>query len=167
MSQRYDFPKVSRDMEDGQERSWHDPCAAPRAGATPARQSVAAQLSRMLEERRAWVSSSTSRSHPSPPSTRNSDEPRVPLRLVVSKCLDDWGIESDSSEDTDDFCGWRVGSRAVPVPYRKEDERCPSLSNISISGSSSNHALQWYQGTGTGTGSSTGRPPGPRSCSLQ
>jgi len=124
-----------------------EPSAPCAGGATPARHSVAAQLSRTLEERRAWVSSSTSRSDQSPPSARNSDEPRVPLRLVVSKCLDDWGIESDSSEDTDDFCGWRVGSRAVPLPYRKEDERCPSLSN-SISGGS-------------------GRPPGPRNCSLQ
>jgi len=96
------------------------------------------------------VSSSTSRSEQSPPSARNSDEPRVPLRLVVSKCLDDWGIDSDSSEDTDDFCGWRVGSRAVPLPYRKEDERCHSLSN-NISG-----------GSGSGM-----RSPGPRNCSLQ
>ena len=128
--------------------SWHDP-SAPWVSATPARQSVAAQLSRTLEERRAWVSSSTSRSDQSPPSARNSDEPRVPLRLVVSKCLDDWGIDSDSSEDTDDFCGWRVGSRAVPLPYRKEDERCHSLSN-NISG-----------------GSGMVRSPGPRNCSLQ
>ena len=128
--------------------SWHDP-SAPWVSATPARQSVAAQLSRTLEERRAWVSSSTSRSEQSPPSARNSDEPRVPLRLVVSKCLDDWGIDSDSSEDTDDFCGWRVGSRAVPLPYRKEDERCHSLSN-NISG-----------------GSGMVRSPGPRNCSLQ
>ena len=95
------------------------------------------------------MSSSTSRSDQSPPSARNSDEPRVPLRLVVSKCLDDWGIDSDSSEDTDDFCGWRVGSRAVPLPYRKEDERCHSLSN-NISG-----------------GSGMVRSPGPRNCSLQ
>lgn len=39
---------------------------------------------------------------------------RLPLRDVVSQCLRNWGVNSDSSdEDSDDFCGWRVGSRAV------------------------------------------------------
>lgn len=40
----------------------------------------------------------------------------VPLRDVVHRLLEEWDIESISSEDDDDFCGWRVGSRALPVP---------------------------------------------------
>ena len=39
----------------------------------------------------------------------------IPLREVVHRCLDDWGVESTDSEDDDDFCGWRVGSRAILV----------------------------------------------------
>lgn len=38
--------------------------------------------------------------------------PTVPLKDVVSKCLEEWDVQSDSSEDSDEFCGWRVGSRA-------------------------------------------------------
>lgn len=106
---------------------------ASRPSAAP-RQSVAAQLSRTLEERRAWVSSSAARSQPSPPGSRSRppEEPRVPLRLVVSKCLEDWGIDSDSSEEEDDFCGWRVGSRALPIPDdgRRDERRASNSSSI-------------------------------------
>jgi hypothetical protein len=41
-----------------------------------------------------------------------ADEP-VPLRLVVARCLEEWGVHSSDSEDTDDFCGWHVGSRVT------------------------------------------------------
>ena len=35
-----------------------------------------------------------------------------PLRETVALCLDDWGVHSDRDEsDSDDFCGWHVGSR--------------------------------------------------------
>ena len=43
---------------------------------------------------------------------------RLPLREQVARCLEEWDILSDSSADSDDFCGWRVGSRALPVPRR-------------------------------------------------
>ena len=36
----------------------------------------------------------------------------VPLRAVVASLLIDWGVASDDSEEeSDDFCGWHVGSR--------------------------------------------------------
>ena len=41
------------------------------------------------------------------------DEPRIPLRNVVASLLIDWGIDSEDSEDSDDFCGWHV-SRVEP-----------------------------------------------------
>lgn len=44
----------------------------------------------------------------------SSDQPterRIPLRNVVAALLIDWGVTSDDSEDSDDFCGWHVGSR--------------------------------------------------------
>ena len=40
-----------------------------------------------------------------------ADRP-VPLRDVVARCLEDWEVTSEDSEESDDFCGWRVGSRA-------------------------------------------------------
>ena len=41
-------------------------------------------------------------------------EERRPLREQVFICLQQWDVDSSSSEDSDDFCGWRVGSRALP-----------------------------------------------------
>ena len=83
------------------------------------RTTAAARLNQTLEERRAWVSSTASNSAGLSPTGSQGQEPsvnRLPLREVVQRCLDDWGIQSDSSEDDDDFCGWRVGSRALPLP---------------------------------------------------
>ena len=38
----------------------------------------------------------------------------MPLREVVALCLERWEITSDTSdESSDEFCGWRVGSRAL------------------------------------------------------
>ena len=47
--------------------------------------------------------------------TASEEEPHrpVPLREQVSECLRDWDVDSSSSEDGDDFCGWRVGSRSL------------------------------------------------------
>eukprot|EP00965_Chrysotila_dentata_P071652 2367479-Pleurochrysis_carterae.AAC.1 len=36
----------------------------------------------------------------------------APLSTVVAALLVDWGVESDEDSDSDEFCGWRVGSRA-------------------------------------------------------
>jgi hypothetical protein len=35
----------------------------------------------------------------------------VPLRAVVASLLIDWAVTSDDSDESDDFCGWHVGSR--------------------------------------------------------
>jgi hypothetical protein len=42
------------------------------------------------------------------------DEPerRRPLSEQVAQCLAEWNVDSDCSSDSDEFCGWRVGSRA-------------------------------------------------------
>ncbi len=37
----------------------------------------------------------------------------APLRVVVARLLDEWGVDSDTDETEDDFCDWRVGSRAA------------------------------------------------------
>ena len=52
---------------------------------------------------------------PGPMSKTNAP---VPLREIVALCLDDWGVHSDRDEsDSDDFCGWHVGSRVVEKVY--------------------------------------------------
>ena len=123
------------------------------------RKSAAARLADTLEERRAWVSSSAnSVGGVSPPAHREPQpgEVRLPLRDVVHQCLDDWGIESDSSEDDDDICGWRVGSRAIPQPGDLRGGR-----------SASGHGMPPLPGSRSSHGSGgSGRPPG-RSCLLQ
>ena len=45
-----------------------------------------------------------------PPPTSKPDPP-VPLRHIVALCLDDWGVNSSDESDSDEFCGWHVGSR--------------------------------------------------------
>lgn len=45
-----------------------------------------------------------------PPPTSKPDPP-VPLREIVALCLDDWGVNSSDESDSDEFCGWHVGSR--------------------------------------------------------
>ena len=39
----------------------------------------------------------------------------VPLREIVALCLDDWGVNSAEESESDDFCGWHVGSRVEKV----------------------------------------------------
>ena len=40
--------------------------------------------------------------------------PGTPLRQVIALCLEAWDVTSDDeSEDSSDFCGWRVGSRCA------------------------------------------------------
>ena len=41
------------------------------------------------------------------------EECRRPLREQVQRCLEQWDVCSSSSSDSDSFCGWRVGSRAL------------------------------------------------------
>jgi len=44
----------------------------------------------------------------------------APLSTVVERLLYAWGIDSDeSSDDSDDFCGWRAGSRRLSVPDKR------------------------------------------------
>ena len=49
---------------------------------------------------------------PRPLETGLDGHRRIPLSQIVARCLEDWDVESTSSDDEDDFCGWRVGSRA-------------------------------------------------------
>lgn len=132
----------------------------PRGPATPGeRTNAAAQLSQRLEERRVWVSGTSaaraSGSSSPQPHYEQPGELRVPLRLVVQQCLEDWAIDSDDSEDADDFCGWRVGSRAEPP-----DGQAPIIApRQRVPGSGSSIGVR-------GGGSSSGRPPG-RPCLLQ
>ena len=51
-----------------------------------------------------------------PPPPEGAERMRIPLREQVARCLDDWEVTSSSSDDSDDICGWRVGSRALPLP---------------------------------------------------
>ena len=81
------------------------------------RPSAAANLRIALDERASWIANAATQISP-PRTTLAPGEVHLPLRLVVHRCLDDWGIDSDSSEDEDDFCGWRVGSRAELPPDR-------------------------------------------------
>jgi hypothetical protein len=113
------------------------------------RTSAAEELSRKLEERRIWVSSAGNQG-PSVAQREQTDEVRVPLRLVVHRLLEEWDVDSDSSEDDDDFCGWRVGRRALPVGNRRSSQQ--------------NGAFSAFGSGGGNTGS--GRPPG-RGCLLQ
>lgn len=78
--------------------------------------SAGAALKLALDQRRTWVAATAA--PVSPPRSSNADPstPPVPLRLVVHRLLEEWGVESTDSEDDDDFCGWRVGSRALPLP---------------------------------------------------
>ena len=59
-----------------------------------------------------------------------AEEQPVPLRLVVARCLEEWGVTSTDSEDSDDFCGWRVGSRELVNgrPVRSKGSRSSSSS---------------------------------------
>ena len=60
---------------------------------------------------------------PGPMSKTNAP---VPLREVVALCLDDWGVHSDRDEsDSDDFCGWHVGSRVV-----EKDAHAPAAAAV-------------------------------------
>ena len=81
------------------------------------RTTAAARLNQTLEERRAWVSSTASNSGGLSPTGSQGQEPsvnRLPLREVVQRCLDDWGIQSDSSED-DDPSELTISSTAIPA----------------------------------------------------
>lgn len=89
-------------------------------------------LTQALEDRRQWLSASeraaSAEAAPSPLSRPGSSAlsrpPSVPLRETIAKCLEEWEVNSDSSEDDDDFCGWRVGSRALtPPPARPRSSR--------------------------------------------
>ena len=135
----------------GARSSAAEPTEEPRTNA-------AAQLRGALEERRIWVSGTTAArksGHSSPESYREQPgEQTVPLRLVVRKCLEDWGIDSELSEDSDDFCGWRVGSRAEPARGDAGPVWEPRRSGSSSNRLSSAGSL------------SSARPPG-RTCVLQ
>lgn len=90
----------------------------------------------------------------------------VPLRDVVHRLLEEWDVESISSEDDDDFCGWRVGSRALPAPG--EPARAPSRAArrpsvpAAIAGPASR--LSGFFGGGTAGDGDGGRPPGSHKC---
>ena len=48
------------------------------------------------------------------------DEPRIPLRDVVASLLIDWGVDSEDSEGSDDFCGWHVSRLPTdPITERR------------------------------------------------
>lgn len=99
------------------------PPRAQRAGS-----GLSQSLGKALEERRAWIASSRSRGElgQSPPVSSKpgvrytvgpgvdalAERSAVPLRDVVARCLEEWDVTSEDSEESDDFCGWRVGSRA-------------------------------------------------------
>ena len=60
----------------------------------------------------------TARGMPLLPGPMSKTNAPVPLREIVALCLDDWGVHSDRDEsDSDDFCGWHVGSRVVEKVY--------------------------------------------------
>ena len=82
------------------------------------RVSAAASLRIALDQRRSWVAEANAKAGASSPPKAEPLAPgeAVPLRHVVSRLLEEWGVESTDSEDDDDFCGWRVGSRALPLP---------------------------------------------------
>lgn len=77
----------------------------------------AASLRIALEERRLWVAGTQAAAPSSPPRAAElaPGEIRLPLQVVVHRLLEEWGVESTDSEDEDDFCGWRVGSRMEPL----------------------------------------------------
>jgi hypothetical protein len=58
---------------------------------------------------------------PRPLDTGLDGQRRIPLSQIVARCLEDWDVESTSSDDEDDFCGWRVGSRAMALPNARHD----------------------------------------------
>ena len=86
------------------------------------RPSAAANLRIALDERASWIAKANSESSP-PRAALAPGEVRLPLRLVVHRCLDEWGVDSDSSEDDDDFCGWRVGSRLLSADLSRKSRQ--------------------------------------------
>ncbi len=121
--------------EEEEEASTHGASCSGEASANshPQRtQSTAVQLGQALEERRAWVSRTSSERLPEAPrlggeKSAAAPSSRVPLRSVVARCLADWEVQSDSSEDSDSFCGWRVGSRAIDDPRDVLTGECGSI----------------------------------------
>ena len=89
------------------------------AETTTPRPSVATSLRLALDQRRSWLASASGNSGQSSPPKADLDVQRQPLRVVVARCLEEWDVgSSDESEDDDDFCGWRVGSRQLPAGDR-------------------------------------------------
>ena len=64
-----------------------------------------------------------------PSTAQGAERMRIPLCEQVSRCLDDWDVLSTSSDDSDDFCGWRVGSRALPLPGNTQAAH-PNISSL-------------------------------------
>lgn len=42
-------------------------------------------------------------------------QPGIPLRKVVASLLVEWGVTSEDSDDSDDFCGWHASRRTATV----------------------------------------------------
>ena len=63
----------------------------------------------------------------------------MPLRLVIARCLEEWDVTSTDSDDSDDFCGWRVGSRELDSSGRpvQHKSRAPASTSIGASAASS------------------------------
>ena len=59
--------------------------------------------------------------------------PGTPLRQVIALCLEAWDVTSDDeSEDSSDFCGWRVGSRCADArPKEVEGDGYASVTSSS------------------------------------
>jgi hypothetical protein len=56
----------------------------------------------------------------------------TPLRQVVASCLEKWGVTSeDESDESDEFCGWRVGSRCEAAEAASDDLHRHKLSMAS------------------------------------
>ena len=84
-----------------------------------------ASLRLALDQRRSWVAASQQAGISPPRAGTLGDPTPIPLRSVVHRCLEEWGVDSTDSEDDDDFCGWRVGSRAH-MPEGVSTSREPS-----------------------------------------
>ena len=142
----------------------NSPAAAPRLISREG--SAAANLRAALDERSQWVASTlAAAAATSPPRAlplAPGSQPPVPLRHVVARCLDEWGVESTDSDDDDDFCGWRVGSRAHPAAATRRSSGGGRAAPASSRASSSSNSKPERRGSASGAAApmSAGRPPG-------
>ena len=139
------FFDASRPIPESPEGAPTTPGSASSFYGSNGRPSAAANLRLALDQRRQWFASANA-TVASPPS-RPEEQP-VPLREVVQRCLEEWGVQStDSDEADDDFCGWRVGSR-VEAPAARPRPRQQSASEKSRSGAPSSAPRVGGSGSG-------------------